>query len=239
MIFDRCCHGVNRCGERLVQTAAVSSFGGFVIRGDDSRLFDHYIAVWLRASLSRSGHQGTRGSQNINQSRSLGGLALPPLDEQHAIAEALGDVDTLLLGLDQLIEKKRAVKQAVMEQLLTGRRRLPGFSGEWSPFELLAFLYRGYARVVRRLASDVVRRVVQRHILIGSIRSLVDPASRGTSAPRSAATAPVAVRSSSAQDRCGAALPLGVRNGTGIIIGCIKRAPRSYSGLISRLICGQ
>jgi type I restriction enzyme S subunit len=63
-------------------------------------------------------------------------VALPPLAEQHAIAEALGDVDTLLLGLDQLIEKKRAVKQAVMEQLLTGRRRLPGCSGEWSPFKL-------------------------------------------------------------------------------------------------------
>ena len=42
-----------------------------------------------------------------------------------------GDVDALLAGLDQLIAKKRDLKQAAMQQLLTGQQRLPGFSGEW------------------------------------------------------------------------------------------------------------
>lgn len=51
--------------------------------------------------------------------------------EQRAIAAALSDVDALLAKLDQLIAKKRDLKQATMQQLLTGRTRLPGFSGEW------------------------------------------------------------------------------------------------------------
>ena len=55
----------------------------------------------------------------------------PPQAEQRAIAAALSDVDALLAKLDQLIAKKRDLKQAAMQQLLTGQTRLPGFSGEW------------------------------------------------------------------------------------------------------------
>jgi type I restriction enzyme S subunit len=58
-------------------------------------------------------------------------LDVPPEPEQRAIATALSDVDGLLGGLDRLIAKKRDLKQAVMQQLLTGQTRLPGFHGEW------------------------------------------------------------------------------------------------------------
>jgi restriction endonuclease S subunit len=58
-------------------------------------------------------------------------VPLPGLSEQRAIAEALSDVDALLDGLDRLIAKKRDLKQAAMQQLLSGRTRLPGFHGEW------------------------------------------------------------------------------------------------------------
>lgn len=58
-------------------------------------------------------------------------LPLPSLPEQRAIAEALSDVDGLLGALDRLIAKKRDLKQAAMQQLLTGQTRLPGFHGEW------------------------------------------------------------------------------------------------------------
>lgn len=59
-------------------------------------------------------------------------IPIPPKDtEQCAIATALSDVDALLDGLDRLIAKKRDLKQAAMQQLLTGQTRLPGFSGEW------------------------------------------------------------------------------------------------------------
>lgn len=59
-------------------------------------------------------------------------VALPAKrHEQHAIASALSDVDALLAKFDQFIAKKRDLKQAAMQQLLTGHTRLPGFSGEW------------------------------------------------------------------------------------------------------------
>jgi type I restriction enzyme S subunit len=55
----------------------------------------------------------------------------PKVAEQHAIATALSDVDGLLGGLDRLIAKKHDLKQAAMQQLLTGQTRLPGFHGDW------------------------------------------------------------------------------------------------------------
>jgi type I restriction enzyme S subunit len=58
-------------------------------------------------------------------------VAAPTLREQRAIATALDDVDALLGGLDRLIAKKRDLKQAAMQQLLTGQTRLTGFRGEW------------------------------------------------------------------------------------------------------------
>ena len=63
-------------------------------------------------------------------------LALPPPDEQRAIAEALSDVDGLLESLESLIAKKQAVKQATMQQLLTGNVRLPGLGGMWKRMAL-------------------------------------------------------------------------------------------------------
>jgi len=58
-------------------------------------------------------------------------LPSPPYEEQRAIASALSDMDALLDGLNRLIAKKRDLKQAAMQQLLTGQTRLPGISGEW------------------------------------------------------------------------------------------------------------
>ena len=58
-------------------------------------------------------------------------IPLPSLPEQRAIAAALSDMDALISGLDQLMAKKRDIRQATMQQLLTGHQRLSGFSGEW------------------------------------------------------------------------------------------------------------
>jgi type I restriction enzyme, S subunit len=66
-------------------------------------------------------------------------IAFPPLHEQRAIGTALSDVDALIAGLEKLIAKKRDLKQAVMQQLLTGQTRLPGFSGEWEVKQLGEF----------------------------------------------------------------------------------------------------
>ena len=58
-------------------------------------------------------------------------IPLPPLPEQTAIATTLSDVDALISSLDALISKKKQIKQGAMQELLSGKRRLPGFSGEW------------------------------------------------------------------------------------------------------------
>lgn len=57
--------------------------------------------------------------------------ATPPKAEQQAIAEALSDADALVESLEQLLTKKRQIKQGTMQELLTGQKRLPGFVGEW------------------------------------------------------------------------------------------------------------
>ncbi len=84
---------------------------------------------WFREVNDRCG-----GSTRTRISRGeLGKIVvqLPPLPEQRAIAATLSDVDALLDGLDRLIAKKRGLKQAAMQQLLTGKTRLPGFQGGW------------------------------------------------------------------------------------------------------------
>ncbi|WP_343656159.1 restriction endonuclease subunit S [Paraburkholderia caribensis] len=89
----------------------------------------HYLASRYDEirKLSNTGNQ-----ENLNGAlvRSIPVL-LPPLSEQFAIATALSDVDALLSSLDALIAKKRDIKQAAMQQLLTGKTRLPGFGGAW------------------------------------------------------------------------------------------------------------
>jgi len=63
-------------------------------------------------------------------------MRMPPLMEQEAIAETLSDADAAIESLDALIAKKRDVKQAAMQQLLTGRTRLPGFTANWKEVRL-------------------------------------------------------------------------------------------------------
>ncbi|OOC09082.1 restriction endonuclease subunit S [Thioalkalivibrio halophilus] len=67
-------------------------------------------------------------------------LPYPAEQEQRAIATALSDADALIESLDRLLAKKRAIKQAAMQQLLTGQTRLPGFTGEWETKRLGEFV---------------------------------------------------------------------------------------------------
>jgi type I restriction enzyme S subunit len=63
-------------------------------------------------------------------------IPFPPLSEQHAIAEVLSDIDNYITALEKLIAKKKAIKQGIMQELITGKRRLPGFTGEWTSINL-------------------------------------------------------------------------------------------------------
>jgi len=81
---------------------------------------------------------------NVQQIKSFT-IPMPPPAEQEAIAGALSEADALLESLAQLLAKKRHLKQAAMQQLLTGQTRLPGFTGKWEmrPLNALAEIRSG------------------------------------------------------------------------------------------------
>ncbi len=112
-------------------------FSGFVLRARprDGRLNNHYKQYCFAHRVVRSQiiSNATYTTRALTNGRTLSTvwITVPPIPEQRAIAEVLSDVDGLLNALDALIAKKRAIKQATMQQLLTGKTRLPGFSGTW------------------------------------------------------------------------------------------------------------
>lgn len=73
-------------------------------------------------------------------------LSLPMVEEQRNIADALSDVDGMISSLEKLIAKKKAVKQGAMQELLTGKKRLPGFTGEWRKCKLKDVLTVGHGQ---------------------------------------------------------------------------------------------
>src|SRR3990172_2607056 len=85
--------------------------------------------------LSRQAQGGTMGVLNASMLRPLV-IPIPPLPEQKAITAALSDVDALLNSLDALVAKKRFIKQGAMQELLTGKKRLPGFGDEWGKINM-------------------------------------------------------------------------------------------------------
>ena len=98
---------------------------------DKKQVCAHFFRNLFEASqvqtlLARSAQGGTMGVLNASMLRTIK-IPLPPITEQRTIAAALSDVDALLAKLDQLIAKKRDIKLATMQQLLTGKTRLPGF----------------------------------------------------------------------------------------------------------------
>ena len=124
---------IGRCAAYLGEEQAYA--GGDVIvltpSGQNSIYLGHLMnSPMVSAQKTRLGQGDAIVHIYINNLAQVQ-IELPPITEQNAIAEVLSDVDGLLNALEALIAKKRAIKQTVMQQLLTGRTRLPGFSGAW------------------------------------------------------------------------------------------------------------
>ena len=111
------------------------------LRGFDSRLMVALLRQWSDRGLLANYVTQTSIAHLPREKFVEVPMPVPPPPEQRAIAGALSDVDELIGGLDQLIAKKRDLKQATVQQLLTGQTRLPGFSGKWEVkrFAELAF----------------------------------------------------------------------------------------------------
>lgn len=117
-------------------------YAGFLINvaPDPTRLNPKYLSLfaqskdywdWIARTSVRSGQPGVNGQEYAQLP-----VPLPDIEVQNAIANAFTDVDNLIGALERKIAKKQAIKQGMMQQLLTGRTRLPGFTGEWSDIRL-------------------------------------------------------------------------------------------------------
>ena len=99
-----------------------------------------YLMYWLMSSIiqniiSQTQTLGAQPKLALTRIRNFP-VILPPIQEQEKIVETLSNVDSLLLGLKKLIRKKKDIRQGTMQMLVTGKRRLDGFDGEWVKINL-------------------------------------------------------------------------------------------------------
>lgn len=128
LLFNRTSETQEEVGLAAVYLdSAPAVFGGFVIRGrpKNGRLLGKYAGYALRALSVREqivalGQGAVRANIGQGDLRKVE-IAVPPLAEQEAIANALSDADAYIESLEKLIEKKRAIKKGAMQELLTGK----------------------------------------------------------------------------------------------------------------------
>jgi type I restriction enzyme S subunit len=120
-------------GDVRIASRAIATNQGFkslVVNSQANSKFVYFVLQTLRQAMIEKSSGSTFLELGKNDLSNIVAL-MPPLKEQEAIAESLSDADTAIESLDALIAKKRDVKQATMQQLLTGRTRLPGFTADW------------------------------------------------------------------------------------------------------------
>lgn len=120
-------------GKSAIMTDEMAVSQHFMAWTCGNRLDNHFLYYWLQSKKSefeRIANGNTIKTIGLLYFKELT-IPLPSLQEQKRIASALLGVDNFISSLDQLIAKKRDIRQATMQQLLTGRRRLPGFSEVW------------------------------------------------------------------------------------------------------------
>lgn len=117
-------------------------FSGFVLRGRPKNdMFTPEYCKYcftteaVRNAITMGCTYTTRALTNGKQLSAIE-IVVPSKPEQEAIAQSLTDIDELILSLEKLVAKTKVIKQGAMQELLTGKRRLPGFSGEWNKCKL-------------------------------------------------------------------------------------------------------
>ena len=169
------------------------TFGAFmaVHRGQDGRLVNYlFRSEILKRQINE--HLGATINQITNRSLNSFLIPFPPTEKERGrIGDALSDADALLDGLDRLIAKKRNLKQAAMQQLLTGKTRLPGFSGKWEVKRLgeLGAFFKGSGVKKDQAQSGELRCVrygeiyTHHHNYVRSFNSWISPTVAATAVP--------------------------------------------------------
>ncbi|MBM3911288.1 MAG: hypothetical protein FJ356_06535 [Thaumarchaeota archaeon] len=121
-------------GKPIILKMKACIHDGFVtfsnLSSDINTEFLFYLLTKIENKLKSLGQHGTQSNLNADLVSRIT-FAKPTLKEQQKIAEILSNIDDLINNLEALIEKKKNIKQGAMQELLTGKRRLEGFSGDW------------------------------------------------------------------------------------------------------------
>lgn len=120
--------------DNLPKKATLNS-GIFVIRPLNDNYYPLYLNYIMNSKVFIDFLEKLSAGSTINHLYQKDFLwfkfPLPPLPEQKAIAKVLSDIDELIESMEKLIHKKKQIKQGAMQELLTGKNRLAGFSGKW------------------------------------------------------------------------------------------------------------
>jgi type I restriction enzyme S subunit len=134
---------ISKMGDPVARACIVPSYhdrylmcsDGIRLAVDQKRFNTYFICKYInfppfRAQAENASTGTTRKRISLAELKNLT-ILCPKISEQRSIARVLSDTDALINALDKLIAKKRDIKKAVMQELLTGKTRLPGFSGKW------------------------------------------------------------------------------------------------------------
>ena len=110
--------------------ATNQGFKNIIVKNGDY-LYLYYILTTKKQKMIKLSY-GTTFLELSKKALCTIPIQIPKTSEQHAISTALYDIDILIDNLEKLISKKKNIKQGAMQELLTAKRRLPGFDGEWT-----------------------------------------------------------------------------------------------------------
>lgn len=133
----------------MIPKAGTLNSGIFVIRANDRKIDQVFLSKIFMSFYFEDFLNRLVAGSTINHLYQKDFIKfcfpLPNSEEQAAIATALSDVDSLISALTKKIEKKKAIKQGLMQQLLTGKKRLPGFCGDWIKKNVssVSYIFRG------------------------------------------------------------------------------------------------
>lgn len=121
-------------GDIRISKVEISTNQGFKNIVTKEKLYNEFLYYYLLTQKNKMKEKSIGSTFLEISKKEVSNLyaPLPPLHEQKDISDALNDVDNLLQSLEKLIDKKKKNKQGTMQQLLIGKKRLPGFSGEWA-----------------------------------------------------------------------------------------------------------
>lgn len=130
---------IGECSIAVGQVSSSQAILGISVGASLDREYLYYYLQHIKSRVKLLGQQGTQANLNAGMVRDFD-MPLPEMDEQRRISRILADVDELLAGIERMIAKKRAVKNGLMRELLSGCWRLPGYTQPWSDVAVLEIL---------------------------------------------------------------------------------------------------